>query len=257
MPSNDPTAAGTDEGEPSSRSARERDPDGAARRWAPAARAGDHPARSTPDTEPTRPPAERSAVVLAGGRSRRFADGDKALAPISGTPMLRRVVDRLGGVVGTVVVNCRADQRPAFEAVLSGARPRVRFAVDPVEDAGPLAGLRTGVAAVTDRRAMVVACDMPLVHPGVVDRLFRAGATDEVAVVHDGGQPQPAHAVYPVRETLAACERALAEGDRALRSILGRLPTRRPSALDGDAVARSVTNVNSPVHLREAESELG
>jgi molybdopterin-guanine dinucleotide biosynthesis protein A len=56
-----------------------------------------------------------AGVVLAGGRSTRFDDGDKALATVEGTSMLARVVHRLGAVTDVVVVNCRPGQREAFD----------------------------------------------------------------------------------------------------------------------------------------------
>ena len=47
----------------------------------------------------------RASLVLAGGRSTRFGDSDKAVAELAGTPMIRRVVDRVAGVVSEVVIN--------------------------------------------------------------------------------------------------------------------------------------------------------
>ena len=72
-----------------------------------------------------------SAVIVAGGRSTRFGDDDKAVAPLSGTPMIRRVADRLEPVVDELVVNCRDDQRDAIEEALAGYPLATNFALDP------------------------------------------------------------------------------------------------------------------------------
>ena len=49
----------------------------------------------------------RSGVVVAGGRSTRFGAPDKAVADLGGTPMIRRVADRIAPAVEELVVNCR------------------------------------------------------------------------------------------------------------------------------------------------------
>jgi len=83
----------------------------------------------------------RSAVVLAGGYSTRFGDADKATASLDGEPLVRRVVERVAPAVDEVVVNCRAEQRTPIGQALDGLN--YRFAVDPVPDGGPVAGVRT------------------------------------------------------------------------------------------------------------------
>jgi len=65
---------------------------------------------------------ERTAIILAGGHSTRFGEADKAVANLAGTPMIRRVVDRLDPVVDEIVVNCRDEQVTAIRSVLEGDR---------------------------------------------------------------------------------------------------------------------------------------
>ena len=89
----------------------------------------------------------RSGVIVAGGRSTRFGDADKAVAELAGTPMVRRVADRVAPAVDEVVVNCRADQREAIDAALDGFDHPVSFALDPEPDLGPLAGIAVGLDA--------------------------------------------------------------------------------------------------------------
>lgn len=199
----------------------------------------------------------RSAVVLAGGRSRRFGAEDKALAEVAGTPMVRRTVDRLTGVVDSVVVNCRAEQRPDFETTLSGTAAELVFALDPIEDAGPLVGLRTSLDVVPDPRAFVVACDVPPVDPSLVDVLYDEGGDSAVAVARHEERLQPAQAVYPVADAVAACDWALDRGRRDLGAVLERCPTVTVSAADVEGVSRSLTNVNTREQLRRVEQRLG
>ncbi|MFA9501653.1 molybdenum cofactor guanylyltransferase [Natrinema sp. H-ect1] len=167
--------------------------------------------------------SDRSAVVLAGGGSTRFGDADKAVADLAGTPMVRRVVDRLEPVVDEIVVNCREEQVPALEDALAGG-PDPSFAVDPVPDRGPMAGIMTGLRATTGEYAAVVACDMPFVDPALIAHLFERAAGREAAVPRvDGEWFQTTQAVYRADPMTAACERALERGDRRVVEPLSDL----------------------------------
>ena len=163
----------------------------------------------------------RAGVILAGGRSRRFGDDDKALADLAGVPMLRRVADRLAPVTDEIVVNCRADQRPEIDAIVADFPWPATVAVDEEPDLGPMAGIATGLAATDAPYAAVVACDMPFVDPDFVAYCFeRAAGHDGAVPRRDDGWYQTTQAVYRTEPMRAACERAL---DRAERKILSAL----------------------------------
>lgn len=159
----------------------------------------------------------RSGVVIAGGRSTRFGDVDKAVAELVGTPMIRRVADRIAPVVDDLVVNCRDDQREAIDRAMAGYEHPVTFAEDEQPDLGPMAGIRTGLDAVDSEFAFVVACDMPFVEPALVEHLCERAAGHDAAVPRlDDQWFQTTQAVYRADAMAAACERALDRGDRKI-----------------------------------------
>ncbi|ADJ15070.1 molybdenum cofactor guanylyltransferase [Halalkalicoccus jeotgali] len=154
-------------------------------------------------------------VVLAGGRSTRFGETDKATADLGGTPMIRRVGDRLEGATDRLVVNCRADQTAAIKAAFEGYSNPLVVAEDPDPDEGPMAGIRTGLRDTESEYAFVAACDMPFVEPALVAHLFERAHGYDAAVPRVGdGWFQPTHAVYRTESMVEACERALAAGER-------------------------------------------
>ncbi|WP_157972401.1 molybdenum cofactor guanylyltransferase [Saliphagus sp. LR7] len=170
----------------------------------------------------------RSAVVVAGGFSERFGDREKALARVAGEPMIARVVRAVAPEVGEVVVNCRPDQRGAFEAVLP---PETRFALDRDDerDAGPVAGLARGLRVADGDRTIALACDLPLLETKVVARLFetheRSGCDATAPVLEE--YPQPLAAVYDSRRARRACEAALRADERRLVAAVSGLETVR------------------------------
>jgi len=200
-----------------------------------------------------------TGAILAGGRSTRFGDADKAVAPLAGVPMIRRVADRLAGtddpvppgadragggdpVVDELVVNCRPDQRAAVAEALAGVPLPVRWALDEEPDRGPLAGIRNACRAATDPYAAVVACDMPFVDPGFLAALREAAADAEAAVPRlDDRWYQTTQAVYATGPAAAACDRALDRGDGKILAMLERLD----EVVVDDGTIRSLTTADT------------
>ncbi|WP_049986080.1 molybdenum cofactor guanylyltransferase [Halobellus rufus] len=201
----------------------------------------------------------RAALILAGGRSTRFGDRDKAVADLAGTPMIRRVADRLAPVVDEVVINCRVDQVDAIESALSGFDPEPSFAVDRDPDAGPMAGIARGLEAVDAPYTFVVACDMPFVDPDVVRLLFERAAGHDAAVPRLDEWYQTTQAVYRTEEMAAACRRAL---DRGADRIVTPLDELDAVVVDGDAIESvgsldTFENVNTVEEFEAAAERLG
>ena len=216
-----------------------------------------------------------SAVIVAGGRSTRFGDEDKAVAPLSGTPMIRRVADRLEPVVDELVVNCRDDQRAAIEEALAGYPLATNFALDPEVDQGPMAGIRNGCRAASGEYTAVVACDMPFVDPDAISYLFdrASGEIDPTEGADDEGEPpfdsavprlgdgwyQTTQAVYKPDAMADACDAALERGDRKILAPLEELTYAVVSEDELTAVTDLTTfeNINTKEEFDEAAARLG
>src|SRR5687768_3027061 len=99
-------------------------------------------------------------VLLAGGKSSRMGGGDKCLLPLSGRPMLERIIERLRPQLPDLILNANGD--PARFA---------RFGIPVIEDrlgdyAGPLAGVHAALAWTKENRperrlVLSVAADTP------------------------------------------------------------------------------------------------
>jgi len=196
----------------------------------------------------------RAGVVVAGGRSTRFGDRDKAVADLAGQPMVRRVVGRLTPVVNELVINCRADQRTAIADALAGVEPTPGFAVDPDPDRGPMFGIMTGLRAVEAEYAAVVACDMPFVDPDFLSYLFERAAGRDGAVPRPDEWFQPTQAVYRAAPMAAACEAALAAGEGRIVAAIDRLDcaTVGREEIAARTDPRTFENVNTRAELAGA-----
>lgn len=198
----------------------------------------------------------RAGVVVAGGRSRRFGDREKALAEFDGDPLVRRTADRVSAVVDELVVNCRTEQVEPLGRALADAPYDPRFAVDEVPDRGPVAGMATGLRAANAPVAVVTACDMPTLDPAFLESLFDDVRGGTGAVPTFDGRRQPLAAVYRVDPAVEACTAALDSGDGGFAGMLDRLD---PVVLPEEAVrkrtdAGAFRNVNTRRDLRAIEA---
>lgn len=196
------------------------------------------------------PNEDATAVVLAGGASRRFDAGPKALAPVAGRPMLDQVVETAAHVTDAtpVVAVATDDQRERFSAALTRD---VRFVRDAADRDGPLAGLASALSSVDAAWILVLACDLPLVESVALRWLADRADPDVSAVVprtEDG--LHPLHAWY---RTDGLAEALATEPETtSVHAFLDKLTVRTVSSSDAPEdvdLSRSVRNVNTVAEL--------
>lgn len=121
-----------------------------------------------------------TALILAGGKATRLGGVDKRTIVVEGRTIFERQVAALGPCVAEILVSSPR----AVEGY--------RTVVDPVPDAGPLAGIAAGLAAVATPWLFVIAGDMPHVHRAFIDLVLSHGDAESDAVgIRIGGLPEP------------------------------------------------------------------
>ena len=197
-----------------------------------------------------------SGVIVAGGQSIRMGEIEKTTMDIAGTPLIRRVADRLLAATDELVVNCRAEQRDVIADALEGLDPT--FAIDTVPDRGPVAGIQTGLEAAETTYAAVVAGDMPLLDSGLITYLLERADGHDAAVPRPGEWFEPLHAVYKVEPTIRACKEALQRENPRIMEPLSKLDwvvVNRSELLEGGSLD-SFESVDTPDDVVWAETQL-
>jgi molybdopterin-guanine dinucleotide biosynthesis protein A len=200
-----------------------------------------------------------SGVIIAGGRSTRFGDTDKTVAEVAGVPMIRRVADRIAGVVDQLVVNCRPEQTDAIQAAMEGYPLDIAYAEDEVPDRGPVAGIYNGLGRASGRYAFILACDMPFVDPALASHLFERAKSHDGAVPRlESGWFQTTQAVYQVEAMHRACETALELENPRILAPLEELDyvVVEESELRTVASLETFENINTREELEAAEQRL-
>jgi molybdopterin-guanine dinucleotide biosynthesis protein A len=182
-----------------------------------------------------------TGIVLAGGRSTRMGR-DKAWLPFGDETMLMRVVRSVGSVSDELIVVAR----PGDDLPFPGLPARVVF--DPVADLGPLAGIAAGLSSSATVINLIVACDMPLIRPPVLQRLIELRGDADICVAVAGGHASPLCAVYRAGVGAVAAE-LLASGERRVMALLDRVETKRVDAAvfrDLDPEFETFISCNTP-----------
>lgn len=194
-------------------------------------------------------PEPVTAVILAGGRSRRMGGEDKGLLPLAGRPLAARVIAAVAPQVDRVLVNAngRLDEYAALgQPVVQDGLP---------DHPGPLAGILAALEAVEGGLLLVVPCDTPRLPADLVARMQAAlTASDaEVCTVHDGERLH--QVVLLLRPTVAPDLRAyLEDGGHRVETWLR---ARAFAVADFSDRPGAFANVNTPEELRRMEAELG
>ena len=199
-------------------------------------------------TTPREQPLAVTAVILAGGRSRRMGGRDKALLPLAGRPLLAHVLAAIRPQVNHVLINTHRD-----DAAYTGLGFPLIADTLPGQP-GPLAGLLSGLINAPDPLVLTVPCDMPLVPADLVARLTAAleRAEADVATVHDGTRLH--QAVLLARRTLAPQVQTYLEGGQ--RKVEEWLMAQSYALADFSDQPEAFANANTPKELADLETGL-
>ena len=203
-----------------------------------------------------------AAIVLAGGRSRRFGTDKLAARLADGRTVLAHGVAALESVASDLVVVVapgarRPDDLPARTVVVH----------DPELDGGPLLGLAAGLEATGDELVIVIGGDMPALEPAVL-RLLVATVSGDPLVDAARLEVEPSAAgpvavlpcVVRLEPARRACRDAVAGGDRRLRACLERLTTAIVPAVEWRALdpsGRTLLDIDRPADLARLQDPDG
>ena len=173
-----------------------------------------------------------AALILAGGKATRMGGVAKHELVIGGETIFARQVKVLAPRVAEIVVSGR--EVPGYRTVR-----------DTVADAGPLAGIAAGLAAVETEWLLVVAGDMPDLRGEVLDLLLAPTDGDAVGLRVDE-LPEPLLCLLRVSVFRPLVAARLAAGDlRASRLLVSHPRVRWVDPRTVDPQLTSLRNVNT------------
>ena len=212
---------------------------------------------------------KRAALILAGGRARRFQSKgekweDKALAQLSGKPLLIHAVENVISVADEIVVSVNDEERKATyvqilkKHLLSDIKVVVDEKVDHIS--GPTVAIMSGLKQTRASYCLTLPCDMPFLKPKVAEYLFdQVGDAEVVVPMWPNGRLETLLTVLERRsaleltETLCKLKRPRTDDiQRGASKILFVSPVNEVKMFDPEF--KSFININSKKDLSQLQT---
>ncbi|MCW8802627.1 MAG: molybdenum cofactor guanylyltransferase [Candidatus Bathyarchaeota archaeon] len=201
---------------------------------------------------------QKSAVILAGGFSRRFGS-DKGLVHLRNKPLVRHVIDNVSSAVDEILVVVSSEvQKKTFEPIVEHT---AKLIIDSDKSQSPLIGTITGFEVANSEYSLLVPCDAPLISTKIVEFLFDVSPTRKAVIPRwTSGYVEPLQAVYHTQSALIAAKNAIKQQRLDMRSMINNLNNIRYVSTNVlkqlEPELLSFFNVNTPQDLQKAESVL-
>jgi molybdopterin-guanine dinucleotide biosynthesis protein A len=196
----------------------------------------------------------RSAVILAGGSSRRMTM-DKGLTLLHGEPLILHTKRRVAMVVDEIIIVTHTyKQQQTYQQILEDTK----IILDVSGKSSPILGAYTGLSNTRGTYTFMTGHDMPYIDPRVVEQLFDlANEHDAATPFWPNGYVEPLHSVYRSCISARQAQLLLDMGEMRLRMILKglndvmTLPIEEIRKIDPELL--TLSDINSPEDLVKAE----
>ena len=193
--------------------------------------------------------ADIGVMIIAGGKSSRMGQ-DKRFLAVDNCSLLEMMLQK------TVQQHFAESYLCAESRQVDGlAELAKRYGLDVVTDsrqgAGPLEGVRSGLAQLKADYVLALSCDMPLFRYAVIRPLLAEAQGEWAVIPVVKGRRQPLVGLYH-RKILPVVEAALQRGDYKISQVIDRVPHKLVEWPDSDVFF----NVNRPADFRLVQGRL-
>ena len=186
---------------------------------------------------------EATLLVLAGGQSRRMGR-PKPWIEVGDTVLLRYVVERLAPAFSELMVSFSVPEQMEQHVPY-------RVVFDRKPNAGPLAGLESGLMSAHNEVLFAVACDMPYVERSSAEVAVAAARSCDAAIPRHDGLFEPVCGAYR-KTALPAIVNALEAGNFVAHDVANYLDVTWLEGLD----PAQFDSLNTPADLERFHASL-
>lgn len=176
-------------------------------------------------------------AILCGGQSSRFGS-NKALALVDDAPMIERIVKQVRKMISDIILVTNTPNEYAFL--------NLPCITDTSPYAGPLAALLTVFEKTHYQQVVLVACDMPLLDPELIQALLHHAPVGGACVIKDDAGLQYLLARYS-RGLLEPLSEFVGQGGKSFKDFFKL----NPSCLSQIHSNKKILNVNTLKDMQE------
>ena len=178
-----------------------------------------------------------TGIILSGGKSSRMGS-DKALLKLNNSTFIESIIATIQPFVDELIIISDNPEHDKFN---------IRREEDFIKDAGPLAGLLTGLYRAKHEHVIALSCDIPMISKKVIETLItQADDAFEVNQIESEGKTMPLIAIYK-KSCWYPIYRLLQNGERRLRVAVENFKVK--TILLNKEDKSLVTNINTKQQL--------
>jgi molybdopterin-guanine dinucleotide biosynthesis protein A len=184
-----------------------------------------------------------TGIILAGGKSSRMGT-DKGFLLLNKEPFVKYSIDALEPLVFEIIIVSDNEAYDVFG---------VKRVDDIMKDAGPIAGIYSGLVASKNEYNIILSCDIPLVNSNLLKKLVLAiDDTSEIIQVESNGKSMPLIAMYK-KSCMNIFKEVFDTGERRLRMAIKACNSKNIGLETKEEVL--TTNVNTKDQFKTVKNE--
>lgn len=182
-----------------------------------------------------------TGIILAGGKSSRMGT-DKGFLLLNDKPFVQYSIDALKPLVSNIIIVSDDSKYDEF------GLKRVN---DITKNAGPVAGICSGLNASSTEYNLILSCDIPLITSNILQKLIdNMDASSEIIQIESQGKSMPLIAIYK-KEVINTFETLLKNDERRLRVAIKSCISKNIALEKEDGF--TTMNVNTQNELKAIE----
>ena len=184
-----------------------------------------------------------TGIILSGGKSARMGT-DKGFLLLNEKPFIQYSIDALKPLVSEIII---VSDNPNYDSF------GLKRVTDITKDAGPVAGICSGLEASSTEYNLVLSCDIPLINTEILKNLINAiDDTSEIIQVESKGKTMPLIALYK-KQVKDSFNKLLKENERRLRVAIKTCNSKSIVLKNEHEIC--TMNVNTKKELKVVEDE--
>ncbi|NMH88747.1 molybdenum cofactor guanylyltransferase [Flavivirga algicola] len=180
-----------------------------------------------------------TGIILAGGKSSRMGM-DKGFLTLNDKSFVQCSIDAIKPLVSEIII---VSDHSDYDAL------GYKRVADTIKDAGPVAGICSGLEASNTNYNLVLSCDIPLIKTEVLEKLIINAHDDfDIVQIESHGKTMPLIALYK-QQCCSLFSNLLKKGERRLRVAVGQCRVKNIALHFNDH--STTMNVNTKEELKQ------
>lgn len=180
------------------------------------------------------------AIILAGGKSSRMGI-DKGLLLLNDKPMVAHVIGTLKQITDDIIIISNNAAYKVFGILVYE---------DLIKDAGPLAGIYTGLNHSKHGKNIVISCDVPFVSENLLHYLINFCTNYDVTIPVKNNKTHQVIGIYD-KKCIPIFKNELDNNQRKIKVALEKINLNIVDANQFDE--KEFINVNTPIEMKEIQ----